>query len=1112
MHGQGRFRKVHQFHSGTGVGDAITGDMLEIRRVLRKAGYQSEIFAEHVAPGLGGEINLLNDYKGDGEALLIIHHSMGFDAFDKVVGLPDRKILRYHNITPFHFFTAPHVRHASQRGREQLYDYMRYVEVALTVSEYNRQELADLGYKYTRIMPIFFDPRPLLDTKPNRRVLKELSGTFNILCVGRICRNKRQDLILQIFERYHRLFNGNSRLFLVGSWEPEREYGEAIRETIKMLGLEGIAHLTGRVDPSQLVAYYRASHSLLSASEHEGFCVPLLEAMAFHLPVVAFKAGAVAETLGGSGVLLEERDPDLWGEVISELERNQAFRRRVIEEQARRLADFNLERSGAELVRLIDFLGRAPRRLVNMKPTVQVQGPFETSYSLAIVNRNLALALDEEGTFDVSIRCTEGPGDYTPEEKHLADKPRARWLWEKSEFLTAQPDIVIRNLYPPRVHDSPGKVNLLYFAWEDSLIPNDWVESFNCSLDAVLVPSRHVEKALRVSGVTIPIFLLCEGVEERFFSPVHGSPPPPTRKSFIFLHISSGFPRKGVDLLLKSYFLEFTAADDVRLIIKTFPNIHNTVAQQLAEWRARTPDPPECIHIDRDLTPDELDSLYQTASGLVYPTRAEGFGLPIAEAMARRIPVIVTGYSGHMDFCNEETAFLIGYRLVPSKSHCNVPGAEWAEPDGDQLRAFMRFVFEKRDTEEVKGKVEAAYQTVFRNLRWPIAAKRCGEIISRCMKRPLGTRSPLRLAMVTSWNARCGIAEYSRYLLKALVQWDADLQPVVLSSPEEGIWTQEVVPSHVCWRNRPEGDLTTLRRYVLEGEFDVVHFQFNFGFFDLKDLAETIHALKAVGKKVVMTLHRTADEQGNGQLISLGQIGEALRRADLLLVHSPIDQTRLAEFGIRENVCVFPHGNVVYPVEDPRTVREACGVPFDPLIGTFGFLLPHKGLLELLAAVKELQDDYPRLGLIGQCALHRDEISYRFEDTVRERIKKLGLSSSVLLSTQFVEPEEAVLFLQMADLLVLPYKETVESTSASVRFGLATGRPVITTNIDIFKDVAPAIYRIPSCDPREIANAIRAVLRDGVLAEKLAQQARHYTQATSWRRIAELYSDVIHSL
>ena len=198
-------------------------------------------------------------------------------------------------------------------------------------------------------------------------------------------------------------------------------------------------------------------------------------------------------------------------------------------------------------------------------------------------------------------------------------------------------------------------------------------------------------------------------------------------------------------MLLEAYFTEFTASDNVQLVLKTFPNPHNDVAAQIEAWRTKSPNPPECVHIDRDLATDSIDQLYAEADCLAYPTRAEGFGLPIAEAMACRIPVIVTGYSGHMDFCSDDTAFLVDYILVPSRSHLAVPGAQWAEPKIDHLRKQMRHVFSHRNSEDVNRRVEAAYQNIKTNVRWSVVADRVQKLPPRRSCKPVP-----KLAMVTT--------------------------------------------------------------------------------------------------------------------------------------------------------------------------------------------------------------------------------------------------------------------------------------------------------------------------------------------------------------------------
>jgi glycosyltransferase involved in cell wall biosynthesis len=1104
----GKFSAVHQFHSGTSVGDAITNELLELRRVLRRAGLASEIFAEHVGSGLEGEIRPLGEYHGDARALLVVHHSMGFDGFDRICDLPDRKILRYHNITPPHFFAHPHLRSYAAKGRLQLREYRRCVEFACGVSEYNRRELVRVGYKYTGVLPICFNCEAFRAIPADPAVLRAAHGRRTLLFVGRVTRNKCQVDLVRIAARARRS-DPSLRLVLVGSTENSDGYVDEIRDEIRARDMDDAVVLAGRVDQSTLAAYYRSSHVFVCVSEHEGFGVPLLEAMASDLPIVAFRAAAVPDTLGDSGILLDDKDPSHWADVIGTLGGDNELRDRLIAAQRRRLVDFSVERTGAYLLELVDTLARAPQRLDNTRPTLQIQGPFETSYSLAAINRHLAEALDGEGTFDVSIYCTEGPGDYTPEASALADKPHAAWLWRKSALLGTPPDVVIRNLYPPRVSDSSGRANYLHFYWEDSRLPAEWVGAFNRSLDGILAPSRHVERVLRASGVTVPIHVLAPGGGE---PPVIAPAPPPPdclTRSFRFLNIGSGFPRKGIDVLLAAYFTEFSGADDVCLILKTFPNVHNSVAAQVAEWRARTHDPPACVHVDRDLTPAELEGLYAAAHCLVYPSRAEGFGLPISEAMARGIPVIATAYGGQMDFCSDANAWLIGYRLVPSLSHVAVAGAEWAEPDVDELRGRMRALASGRDADAVRRKVDAARRTVAA-LHWSATAQRCAAIVKQRVQRR-SVRDGLRLGMVTSWNSRCGIAEYSRYLLEALLRVAPGVQPMVLSSADEGLNGTLPAPSYHCWDPPPLGALGMVPSYLEALDVDIVHFQHNFGFFAFNEFAALLEALADARRKVVVTLHRTADLMHNGELMTLRSIAPALRRADALLVHSEADVARLQAFGLGNRTRLLPHGSVLAPPLEP-SLRTAWGLRFDPVIATFGFLLPHKGLLELLSAIAELRVRHPSIGLLAQCALHRDGASHQYEATVRDHIEALGLRDRVLLSTQFLDPDEATLFLQLADVLVLPYQDTAESASGAVRFALATGRPVLATASEIFADVAAAVHPIAACEPGAIATAIDAVLADPGLSGRLVTQAERYTRATSWDRIAELYGELLDEL
>ena len=240
------------------------------------------------------------------------------------------------------------------------------------------------------------------------------------------------------------------------------------------------------------------------------------------------------------------------------------------------------------------------------------------------------------------------------------------------------------------------------------------------------------------------------------------------------------------------------------------------------------------MHIDRDLTPAEIEALYATAHCLAYPSRAEGFGLPIAEAMARGIPVIATAYGGHMDFCSEATAWLIDYRLVPVAgvtSTCR----ERNGPSPTSINCVPTCVPSPAIARPpcVRRKVDAARAADSQPaLVCSGGALRRGSIATGATAQRCATACAL--AMVTSWNSRCGIAEYSRYLLDALLRVAPGVQPVVLSSAAEGLSNALPAPSYHCWDPPPLGDLRMLPGYLDALGIDIVHFQHNFGFFALR--------------------------------------------------------------------------------------------------------------------------------------------------------------------------------------------------------------------------------------------------------------------------------------
>jgi glycosyltransferase involved in cell wall biosynthesis len=1100
---------VNQFHSGTACGDAITDEMLSLGDVLAGAGYKSNIFAEHIVPELATRVFDVKNYEGNPDNILLIHHSFGFDCFEKIISLPDRKILIYHNITPTEFFSDnPLMAAYARKGREQLSAYRDHVDFAFADSEFNRLELEHAGFQRTGVLPVTFALEKLAHVKTNPELSESLSSSTNFLFVGRLIGNKKQEDVIRTFSYYYHNINRHSRLFLVGGYEATNGYYMALRELALQAGVAGSVFFPGRVTDADLVAYYEHASVFLSMSEHEGFGVPLVESMAFGVPVVAFKAAAVPYTLGGAGVLFTRKEISLIAELVNYIINDRVLRQKILDAQFRRREALRPDRFIPKLFAVIEesssrHLG-SPARASSI--AIQIQGPFETSYSLAIVNRNFARALNAKPGVDVALYATEGPGDYAPRREDLADKPDIYRLWRKSTNGN-RADCVIRNMYPPRVCDvDPSQLNFFYFYWEDSLVPSEWADDFNRYLDGLMVPSRHVLTALRNSGVAIPIDVIHTGVEvleSRNAEPFNlGS-----GKAFKFLHVSSGFPRKGCDVLLRAYVKEFSSEDNVCLVIKTFPNIHNMVAEQIGQARSGKPDCPEIVHIDQELDTHQLASLYQAASCFVHPSRAEGFGLPVAEAMLARIPVIVTGYSGLTEFCNDKTALLIDYKLAPSRSHFNVKGAKWAEPDEAHLRERMRTVYENPMSPALREKVDAAESAVRSDFTWDRVV---GNALSFVRLVESRAKQPINIGMVTTWNSACGIAEYSRYLIEGspdgLVNWS------IFAQESDEIITESGLEITRCWRGLPENDLSRLLEEIQRRRVEVVHFQFNFGFFELGEFGRAIYCLKTAGLPVLITFHSTQDTVLDRHKLSLGEIAHSLKLVDRIFVHSEADRERLASWGIRANVTRLPHGFPHFEHSSKEQARRRLGISAIPVISTFGFLLPHKGLLELIESLSICKQKYPDLLLLALTALYPAEQSERYHQLCRQRIAEWSLDANCDIVTRFLSPEEIGARLQAADVIVLPYHHTKESSSAAVRFPLASGRPVITTKQAIFDDIAAEVYQIDNSSPQAIAQAVLRLLNDESLAQEIVNRSSRRVTRDLWGNVANMYLRIIRGV
>jgi len=357
--------RVHQVLATLGYGDAIGHEVLGIQRVLRAAGFESEIVVETADPRLE---DLTIDYRELVGAVaptdILIHHfSIGSRASRTAYALPGRMLLVYHNITPPGYFLGVHrdLVKLCFRGRRELTAYIDRSDLAVGDSEYNRHELEGLGFQTTGVLPVVPDFTHL-DAPPDRRMTAEFDDEWtNVLFVGRVIPNKKFEDVIRAFHAYRTRHNPRSRLLLVGSYSGFEKYLAMLHGLIARLGTPDV-HFFGHVSNEELTALYEVADLLLCASEHEGFCVPLVEAFYKRVPVLAYAASAVPATMDGAGVLYDTKDPLEIARLMEAILDDPRIEEAVLQSQDAALTRLRARDFAGTLLRFVDEVSRRPPR------------------------------------------------------------------------------------------------------------------------------------------------------------------------------------------------------------------------------------------------------------------------------------------------------------------------------------------------------------------------------------------------------------------------------------------------------------------------------------------------------------------------------------------------------------------------------------------------------------------------------------------------------------------------------------------------------------------------------------------------------------------------------
>ncbi len=954
--------------------------------------------------------------------------------------------------------------------------------------------------------------------------------------------------LIEAFKLLPKKLQERYKLVLVSNIPPR--YRKKIIKLIEEFDLGNSVVLTGYVNDYELLNLYRGATLFVFPSLHEGFGLPPLEAMSCGVATIVSDCSSMPEVIENPEALF---DPYNVADIADKIEKylsNIELLDSLREHGLKQAKKFSWNRSAKLALDAIESFSLRPKylhsytkpynkeyifehelisatskrvfsralsavrknedRLKSLKRVIKrwrVEGPFDSSYSLALLNKESALALEKLG-IEVVLHSSEGGGDFEPNKEFLNSNPEILAMYKKSKLYSQlEVDCLSRNLYPPRVEDMSACINMLHhYAWEESGFLLDWVDSFNYSLDGMTTLSNHVQKIMIDHGVTVPLITSGCGVDH--WLKIEPAKPPQIYDShfehlrgFRFLHVSSCFPRKGVDVLLKAYVNSFSKYDDVSLIIKTFPNPHNEILKWREEAVKGVEDPPHILIIQKDLTQGELKSLYNMCNVFVAPSRAEGFGLPIAEAILSDMAVVTTAWGGQLDFCDDTTSWLIDYKFEYAKTHFNIFDSVWAEPDIENLAMIMKSLYHM-PKEKIKQKTDTAKARLLKDFKWIDVSRRVLEHANTLPR--LFKPSIDHIGWVSSYNTRCGIADYSKHLIENL-----NKRVTVFASYDEDTISFDSKDTIRCWQSGDGGDLSLLLKEIISSNIEVIVIQFNYSFFDFGEFRYLLRELHKNSKIVIVMMHSTTDAPSTPHK-KLFMLKEELKGCKRVLVHTPSDMNRLKDIGIIDNVTLFPHA-----ILDTDTKWNPNNSDV-PLLMSYGFALPNKGLEELLESALILKKRGIDFKLLMMNAEYPLDISKELIDKIKRKIVDYGLGGVVEFDSTYYSTQESLQRLSKASLVIFPYQNTGESSSAAVRYAIAAGSMVAVTPLPIFEDLHSSVFKLSSTTPEGMAKSIEDILSsiksNSTQFNKIVQEANRWRESHRYSIIAKRLSNMLTAL
>ena len=326
-------------------GDAVGNNCRAIEAILREAGYETDIYAENIDPRLPPKAaHQIADIGKLGDRDVQLYHMATASRMD-LTSYGGNIVFQYHNITPPYFFKDIDTvtEEACKQGLDEMKSFKDLPILCWADSEFNKSDLIQAGYTCPiHTVPILV-PFEDYEQPEDKKVLEKYDDDYvNFLFVGRVVPNKAFEDVILTYAWYQKHINNKSRLFLVGNTYME-SYVDKLKKYIRYLGVKNVI-FPGHISFNAILSYYKLADIFLCMSQHEGFCVPLLEAMYFHVPIIARNTTAIPYTLGNSGVLVDDNDPVTAALLADKIINNSKLRESIVRKQDRRLEDFSHEK------------------------------------------------------------------------------------------------------------------------------------------------------------------------------------------------------------------------------------------------------------------------------------------------------------------------------------------------------------------------------------------------------------------------------------------------------------------------------------------------------------------------------------------------------------------------------------------------------------------------------------------------------------------------------------------------------------------------------------------------------------------------------------------------